>query len=743
MRVLIWIILLEYCALINGLTRYTCLTSIGRGFIDGSSEEIGLGGGIPMSGSLSCDKPNSKILVTRIIHGFGNFRACANSDQSCDKEMYSDTTIASQCDGQDSCFIHTFPEWLEKCSMMSDFVHVEYECIFDTSLFDVCRETTKTVTDTSVYVVSPNVFKGPSSRNWKVCECIINSRFTEQVMADYIHSDVLANGDKCTANHVLIESKRLPNQTTIDKTVEVCGRRTVSNQMFRGSVRLTYKNSGGSSDDGFLAKFRVPPLDEGAEIKMQCGPVRSADDESDDTQPESSQSSQGFKSFRGNFNDRSGGRQSVWNNHPAMPPFIGSPITPWGALVPPFRNPHFHGWQQQSPQNRNNPWGTGNTNNSNNKWNSQKKGGSPWDNTNRGTSTNRPWPSQSSTNTRNINDLPLQSPRDPRRFSLTNEAHSSPSAGQLGVTNPPKQQTVTKVTSSQSDPRIMAVDRSPGFIPWTQTNPKPKIKNGFIPWTSVKNQKKNVKTSGSNIQTDTIHVSQSKTPRVQASTEGPRLPSSVQFIGNKQSLRMTGEAAKINNDTDPSPPTRLTAETDSKRNSSKGESLAYIIGGTGAGLIAFCCFACFVIRKSRSRDETQQKSCDIEQNCNDSISDDPTYATPSEVSLRTPCPALDNDAYEEDQPPTNTVEVNEENGDIEQTCSDSINGDPTYATPSEVSLRTTCHALNDAYQLDQPPTNTVEVNEENGDSAIITSISTQTYTDYTEENSIYDNNFKN
>ncbi|CAC5379667.1 unnamed protein product [Mytilus coruscus] len=714
----------------DGLTRYTCLTSIGRGFADGSSEETGLRSG-PMSGSLSCDKPNSKILVTRIIHGYGHFRACANSDQSCDKEMYSDTTIASQCDGKVSCFIQTFPEWLQKCYMMSDFVHVEYECIFDTSLFDVCRETTKTVADTSVFVVSPNVFKGPTSstRNWKICECIINSRYTDQVMADYIHSDVFANGDKCTANHVLIESKRLPNQTTIDKTVEVCGRRT---------------------DDGFLAKFRVPPLDEGAEIKMQCGPVRTADDEGDDVQPESSQSFQGFKSFRGNFNDRSGSRQSVWNNHPAMPSFVGSPLTPWGALVPQFGNPHFHGWQQQSPQNINkaSPWGTGNTNNSN-KWNSRKTAvsGSPRDNTNRGTSTNRPWPSQS-TNTRNINDISLQTPRDPRRFSFTNEAHSSPSAGQLGVTNPTRQQTVTIVTSSQSDPRTMGFDRSPGFIPWTQTNAKPKIKNGFIPWTPVQNQQKNVQTSDSNIQADPIHASQSKTQRAQATTDGPRLPSSVQFIGNKQSLRMTDEEAKIKIDIDPPPAPRLIAETDSERNSPKGERLAYIIGGTGAGLIAFCCLTCFVLyvkkRKSRSRDETQKKSCDIEQTCNDSISDDPTYATPSEVSIRTQCPAHDNEAYEESQPSTDTVEVNGENGDIKQTCNYSINDDPTYATPSEVSFRTPCPAHdNEAYDGDQPSANTAEVNEENGDSAIITSTSTQTYRDYTEENSIYDNNLKN
>ena len=124
----------------------------------------------------------------------------------------------------------------------------------------MCREATTTVVDTSVYIVSPNVYQtevnGRSPSPWPVCECIVNSRYTDQIMADYIHSDVYASGDRCSDNYVLVESKMFPNQTTVDKEVEVCGRRTVSNQMFRGSVRLTYYNNRRSTDDGFLTKFR-------------------------------------------------------------------------------------------------------------------------------------------------------------------------------------------------------------------------------------------------------------------------------------------------------------------------------------------------------------------------------------------------------------------------------------------------------------------------------------------------------
>ena len=128
----------------------------------------------------------------------------------------------------------------------------------DSSIFDVCRETTKIVSDTAVYIVSPNVFQssGPSSRQVPVCECIINSRYSDQIMVDYIHSDVYSNGNKCSDSYILLESKLVPNQTTVDKEVEVCGRRTVSNQMFRGTVRLSYYNRRSAADDGFLTKFR-------------------------------------------------------------------------------------------------------------------------------------------------------------------------------------------------------------------------------------------------------------------------------------------------------------------------------------------------------------------------------------------------------------------------------------------------------------------------------------------------------
>lgn len=113
----------------DGLTRYACLTQNGDGGGLGSSEEFE-GGNSLMRGSLSClNKPNTKILVTRIIQGYGNFRSCSNPDQSCDKEVYSDITIASQCDGRPSCFVQMYSTWLEKCNVRSDFIHVEYECV--------------------------------------------------------------------------------------------------------------------------------------------------------------------------------------------------------------------------------------------------------------------------------------------------------------------------------------------------------------------------------------------------------------------------------------------------------------------------------------------------------------------------------------------------------------------------------------------------------------------------------------
>ncbi|XP_071151540.1 uncharacterized protein [Mytilus edulis] len=288
MLTLVTVLVWTYLALVESQTRYACLMLFDDGPLPlgglGSSEEVigaamAFGGGSSMTGSLSClSKPNSKILVARIVHGYGNSRSCANPDESCDMELFSDPAIASFCDGRITCTLDVLPKRLEKCSFTSDFVHVEYECVADNSVFDVCREITTTVSDTSFFVVSPNVFRGHSSESnpWKICECIILSRNNYDIMADYIHSDIHVSGYNCSESYILIESKKSPSQASVDKMVELCGRRSITNHLFQGSVRLTYYNKNFQTDDGFLTKFRVTQSMGGPEIKMQCGPVTSA-----------------------------------------------------------------------------------------------------------------------------------------------------------------------------------------------------------------------------------------------------------------------------------------------------------------------------------------------------------------------------------------------------------------------------------------------------------------------------------
>ncbi|CAC5381646.1 unnamed protein product [Mytilus coruscus] len=272
---------------IEAQTRYACLMlfeggPLPFGSLDSSEEVIGAAmafGGNSMSGSLSClSKPNSKILVARIVHGYGNSRSCANPDESCDMELFSDPAIASNCDGRTTCSLDVLPKRLEKCNFMSDFVHVEYECVADNSVFDICREITTTVSEPSLFVVSPNVFRGYSSEfnPWKICECIISSRNNFDIMADYIHSDIRVSGYNCSESYILIESKKSPRQESVDKMIELCGRRSITNHLFQGSVRITYYNKNFQTDDGFLTKFRVTQSTGRAETKMQCGPVTSA-----------------------------------------------------------------------------------------------------------------------------------------------------------------------------------------------------------------------------------------------------------------------------------------------------------------------------------------------------------------------------------------------------------------------------------------------------------------------------------
>ncbi|XP_061176331.1 uncharacterized protein LOC133185243 isoform X2 [Saccostrea echinata] len=233
--------------------------------------------GVVLSGSLSCaDRPQTTILITKLVYGNGGIYTCSAPDEECDVVDYQDPEITPFCDGQVRCLIRTTGKKLIPCQTTSNFVHVEYECIYPWSSFNICKDIKTVVREPEVYVMSPSFFRAESPPS-KVCECILKGRYDNRIMAQYVHTDIeeMAN-HSCPESFVLFESKLSPNQTELEKKTEVCGRRSLNNYLYKGDLRITFKDSDSGKKSGFVSKLLVPPVGMGVqvEIALECGPVR-------------------------------------------------------------------------------------------------------------------------------------------------------------------------------------------------------------------------------------------------------------------------------------------------------------------------------------------------------------------------------------------------------------------------------------------------------------------------------------
>lgn len=104
--------------------------------------------------------------------------------------------------------------------------------------------------------MSPSYFQAATPPS-KKCECILKSRYDNRIMAQYVHTDLHESGNlTCTDSSVLFESKLNPNQTELEKRTEVCGRRSLNNYLYRGDLRITFRDSDSSgSRGGFVSKL--------------------------------------------------------------------------------------------------------------------------------------------------------------------------------------------------------------------------------------------------------------------------------------------------------------------------------------------------------------------------------------------------------------------------------------------------------------------------------------------------------
>lgn len=123
------------------------------------------------------------------------------------------------------------------------------------SSFNICKDTKTVVRELEIYVMSPSFFQTKSPPS-KTCECILKSRYDNRIMAQYVHTDIHESGNNtCTLSSVLFESKLSPNQTDLEKKTEVCGRRSLNNYLYRGDLRVTFRDTESASSGGFVSKL--------------------------------------------------------------------------------------------------------------------------------------------------------------------------------------------------------------------------------------------------------------------------------------------------------------------------------------------------------------------------------------------------------------------------------------------------------------------------------------------------------
>ncbi|XP_062594104.1 uncharacterized protein LOC134255591 [Saccostrea cucullata] len=299
--------------------------------------------GVVLSGSLSCaDRPQTTILITKLVYGNGGIYTCSAPDEECDVVDYQDPEITPFCDGQVRCMVRTTGKQLIPCKTTSNFVHVEYECIYPWSSFDICKDIKTVVREPEVYIMSPSFFRAQSPPS-KVCECILKGRYDNRIMAQYVHTDIEETANhSCPESFVLFESKLSPNQTDLEKKTEVCGRRSLNNYLYKGDLRITFKDSDSGKKSGFVSKLLVPPVGMGVqvEIALECGPVRMAGEPTPD--PNSiNRSNLGPMPFAGPFGPYSplGTLNSQFQQSPripAPPVFEGSQAMPTSGWRAPF-----------------------------------------------------------------------------------------------------------------------------------------------------------------------------------------------------------------------------------------------------------------------------------------------------------------------------------------------------------------------------------------------------------------------
>ncbi|KAL3882365.1 hypothetical protein ACJMK2_028717 [Sinanodonta woodiana] len=277
LNILVWIIF--YLVQVSDAdTKYSCIASMSsedEGEMDefeGEEESDEYESSI-QSGSLSCSVSGQGIiLVTRIAYGYGLTRSCSSSS-ICQDEFDVGGSVADRCDGQTSCYVTMLPSRYLACGRRSNYMVVEYECLNALATFDICEDMQTMVHTSAIVILSPGYLGQQRSRPARMCECIVRTPESEDLLLNFLQTKLSSEGNMCPNEYVLLESKRSLNQSAVDSSIEVCGRRRVGNQFVNGVARLTFASGGPMYNKGFAAMLSADPRSYQPSIEIECGVV--------------------------------------------------------------------------------------------------------------------------------------------------------------------------------------------------------------------------------------------------------------------------------------------------------------------------------------------------------------------------------------------------------------------------------------------------------------------------------------
>ncbi|ESO93272.1 hypothetical protein LOTGIDRAFT_232714 [Lottia gigantea] len=232
------------------------------------------------TGMIRCPNPSQKLHIRRVVTGYSSTGYCVRDTTYCSKDI-TDFKQVIDCEGVfGECKLELPIESHDSCEN-SNYVKIEYDCIYDHSLVDICSKI-HVSRWREIAIQSPSYPASASvpSANIKTCECEIVTDDKSSLYISYLKSDMSGSDDKCDEEVLLFEEKyNANNSSRFQVTGEICGKKSSYSRRFGDNqIRMTYL-IGGIDDTrkrgGFLSRISAHSFVRGNSlINVKCSSVQ-------------------------------------------------------------------------------------------------------------------------------------------------------------------------------------------------------------------------------------------------------------------------------------------------------------------------------------------------------------------------------------------------------------------------------------------------------------------------------------